>query len=214
MTVSLDIDPKRHERQNAARLNRARNLTRAALRRSAFARRKTPNQFSIDIEQRIEHARHLPPEDVDERLAKLVAVAEDIEADTGEIPAVVTDEIEQTAETMTETWDTRDYTYLALLALGRAYDVTRDRTLLDQALAVVHESPTVVGIDPTIAPALEQTAEHPDGHFRTNWVDMRHGQEEIVTPAPDDDPVRTLDPEFDWLYSKDAAHPSSTNTPD
>ena len=150
----------------------------------------------------LELIRELPDEQIDRRLALSSSIADGWRVNTGDIPAVIAHEVQVDAEKMVDTWGIRDHKTQSIRSLGEAYDITGDHNLLEKALDVVHASPDVVGLWPSIARALEQTSENGDG-FQENLTKIDSKREEISHPAPQNDIAADSSPlNYSWLYEK------------
>lgn len=164
-----------------------------------------------DIESRVEHVLSMPETDVAERLIGLVALSHDTE----EIPRILVDAIDETADSVVAELDKNDYAVGEVRALVDAANVTGRVELAKKALHIVQDDIGYVRFDPQIREAVEISAQKGiELKDASELVRKLSGQKDIPMTIQERQKLNESDgiegpigAEYDWLFESDAPKP-------
>lgn len=219
MTALIDTESVVTGNSEPVRFERIRKFREAVV--SRLVHEAVVEPVPTPILERIEAANELPDELVDLKLEMLVdsyARPDDM-INSGELPAVLVEEIHSVAETLLEQWQPTDHTTESLFALGLAADDTHDHTILERALEIAQHHPRPDGRHATLE-ALELALET-DTPFREAVQELTQAQREIRSPIRSgDSPIakgQTIEisdvprEAYDWVFAE--PHTYRPNTP-
>lgn len=220
MTVTLDHLPVVAGNHEPVKFERIRKLREAVV--AHLVREPLVESVPTPILERIEAAKELPDELVDLRLEMLVdsyARPDDM-IDSGELPAILVDEIHLAAETLLNQWEPTDHTTESLFALGLAADDTNDHSILERTLEIAQHHPRPDGRHATLE-ALELAAET-DTPFREAIHELAPLRREIQSPIRSAgslaikgqaiDVSNASREDYDWLFVQPTVY--RPNTPE
>lgn len=220
MTVSIDTESVVTGNYQPVRFERIKKIREAVV--SRLVHESVIEPIPAPILERIEAANELPDELVDLKLEMLVdsyARPDDMTG-TGELPAVLVDEIHSAAETLLQEWDPIDHTTESLFALGLAADDTHDHTILERTFEIAQHHPRPDGRHATLE-ALELALET-DTPFREAIHELAPLKREIQSPVRDGgslaikgqsiDVSETPREAYDWVFTEPATY--RPNTPE